>query len=1021
MARHALEGLGERGEPLLCSDRDNIWVAPGVPLEIDAERHEGALRAALAMSPGQARDDQLVMALADDAILLADEPYADWAMAPRDRLHGLRQRARLGLARDRAKGAGRTSPAAVIEAWEACLEHDPACEEAAAALVRMYESQGLRVLALRAYERCRDGLEEIGLRPSPALDELRARSLSPGAGRAASPAPSRDERRVVSVLFAEVMAVTGAPKEDPEDLRDLLGDALASAITAVEGLGGTVTSVSGAGLQALFGAPEAHEDDPERAVRAAFRALSTSIATGAPPLRIGVETGAAIVGLAPVEAGAGSYYRIVGAVVSAAAALQSVSNAGSVLVGPATRAATEGLFDWGPTEEVLLSKDVKPLVGAYLERPRARAPARQLRLGGRGPLVGREAELSTLITALRNTEEGKGSVVVLEGEPGLGKTRLVQECRKRFMAWVGARSGRLPLWAEGRCASYASTTPYSLYRHLLASWAGVAPDQPEAVVAPALERALVAVMGERELWPVIARMMDLAAGAELAPMGPADLQRATFAALRDIVGHLARAGPTVLVVEDLHWADATSLQLTVELAALALEGPLLLLLTRRPHPDSGVSAAEAAIAKALDSHMCKVTLARLAPMAEQELARVLVGENAGPGVVEAVRAGTEGNPLFLEERLFSMVEVGALVGGPGAWRLAEGAVPEVPLVLERMVRSRVDYLAPGAQAVVRAASVIGIEPSLTLLSATSDAAEELPAHLAELESVGLLGELPGAAEPTYRFRHALIQEAIYRGVLRAERRRLHGRVAWALESLSEGRLPEVAAVLGRHFAVAGEDERAVHYFGLAGDHAEAAYANEEAIASYRAALELVEAASTTYPAAVMHELWYKLAGPTERIGRRSDARHALQQALALVDASDTLTLVRVHDHLACNYSEDRRYDAADPHFEAAKKLLPRNPIGADQAVVDAWIKLMNGLSEQYRNQSLYSDELAVLEEMRPVVQARGTVRQRSNNLFLIAKAQAELARYRVTDQVIADMRLAVEMVPDRGQQEGDGW
>ena len=600
------------------------------------------------------------------------------------------------MARDRAKGAGRPGPAALLEAWEACLEHDPTCEEAAAALVRTYEAQGLRSLALRAYERCRHGLEELGLRPSPALEEVRVGAIStlPGAGARQLLAVPGDERRVVSILFAEVLAAPAALKEDPEDLRDVLGDSLASAITAVEGLGGTVTSVSGAGLQALFGAPEAHEDDPERAVRAAFRALSASPGPGAPVLRIGVETGPAIVGTAPVEAGTSSYHRVVGRVVGAAAALQSVAQAGSVLVGPATRAATEGVFDWGPTEQVLLAMDAKPLVGAYLERPRARAPARQLRLGGRGPLVGREPELSTLIMALHGTEEGKGSVVVVEGEPGLGKTRLVQECRKRFMAWVGARSGRLPLWAEGRCASYASTTPLSLYRHLVASWAGVAPDQPEAIVAPALERALVAVMGDRQLWPVLARTMDLAAGAELAPMGPADLQRATFGALRSIVGRLARAGPTVLVLEDLHWADATSLQLTVDLAPLALEGPLLMLLTRRPHPDPGVSATEAAIAKALGAHLSKVTLAPLAPKAEQELATILVGENAGPGVVDAVRAGTEGNPLYVEERLFSMVELGALVGGPGAWRLADGAILEVPQVLERMVRSRVDHLAP---------------------------------------------------------------------------------------------------------------------------------------------------------------------------------------------------------------------------------------------------------------------------------------------------------------------------------------
>ncbi len=217
--------------------------------------------------------------------------------------------------------------------------------------------------------------------------------------------------------------------------------------------------------------------------------------------------------------------------------------------------------------------------------------------------MGRADELSSLVAALRATEQGTGSVVVIEGDPGLGKTRLVQECRKRFLAWVAARTGRLPLWVEGRCASYASTTPYGLYRNLLASWAGVSPDQPEVVVAPAMERATVAIMGDNALWPVLARMMDLTAGLALANTRPVDLQRETFVAVRKVVARLAEAGPTVLALEDLHWADASSLALTQELAELVQEGPLLVVVTRRPHPDPGVSAMEAALRSTLGAKL----------------------------------------------------------------------------------------------------------------------------------------------------------------------------------------------------------------------------------------------------------------------------------------------------------------------------------------------------------------------------------------------------------------------------------
>ena len=242
-----------------------------------------------------------------------------------------------------------------------------------------------------------------------------------------------------------------------------------------------------------------------------------------------METGPAVVG--PVGGGAKVEYGAFGNAVSVAAALQSSARPGSVLVGPATRAVTGHLFSWGAAEEVALSGHPRRLVASYLDAPRARVAERRPRLGGRATLVDRDAEMRVLDGALRAAVSGHGSVVLLTAEPGLGKTRLVQECRKRFIAWVGAGSGRLPLWLEGRCASYASAVPYSLYRQLVASWVGVSPDQPEALLRPALETALAHLMGNTNLLPPLARMMGAARGAERQAqgrIGPEELQRMTF-------------------------------------------------------------------------------------------------------------------------------------------------------------------------------------------------------------------------------------------------------------------------------------------------------------------------------------------------------------------------------------------------------------------------------------------------------------------------------------------------------------
>ena len=807
------------------------------------------------------------------------------------------------------------------------------------------------------------------------------------AAYAAAPPPlPREERRPVSVLFAEVAAPAGlASAVGLETLRELVGGSLAAVITEVEALGGTVTSVSGRGLQAMFGAPQAHEDDPERAVLAAFRALTAAATTaaateGGTALRIGVESGPAVVG--PIGGGAKVEYGAFGDVVSVAAALQSAARPGAVLVGPATRAATGHLFTWGAGEEVSLGGNARPLVASYLEAPRARVGERRPRgVGGRAALIGRDAEMRVLETALRQAVEGRGSVVVLTGEAGLGKTRLVQECRKRFIAWVGAGSGRLPLWLEGRGASYASATPYGLYRQLVASWVGVAPDEPAARLQPALERALTNLMGNANLLPPLARMMGIAPPAPSGRMSPEDLQRMTFAALRSVVTRFAVAGPTVLVLEDLHWADATSLRLTLELAELAARRPLLVLATSRPKSGREEIATLAAAPSARP-----IVLRPLPAAAEQTLVESLIGQvpgaaggasGAGPEVLAAVLASADGNPLFLEERLTSLLETRALVREDGTWLLREPPGPQLPQVLERLVRSRVDRLSPAAQEAISAAAVLGPEFTAALLAAMlGTRPAELAPALDELVASDLVHrEPPDSRADTFRFRHALIQEATYLGLLRAERRRLHARAAAALEAASLDRLPEVAAVLGQYYAAAEDAERAVHYLEMAGDHATDAFANYEAISSFNAALAVARQDATMAPDAV--RLHAKLANVLWRIGRHDRAADAFRAALELGGSVDALQRAHLYTRLGRLELTDLQYQAAEAAFDAAEALLGDDPSDWDDATADQWLEMMiDGRAAIHVMRFEPDLLLATLERARPVLEARGTAARR---------------------------------------------
>ncbi len=1021
LARGALSPLGGEVRGLLQADRAHIWASPDVPLDIDLVAHEAALRTALAMERGPSRDTALCTALADDGVLLEDEPYADWALRPREALELLRQRARSELARDRSTGHGRSAPEAVIEAWEACLAHDAASEEAASSLMRIYSAQGQRQLAWRAYDRCRAALEALGLRVSPALAEAQRALMAtaPGpapadAGRWAPGSVSHEERRLVSVFFAELSGPVGIGR-DPEDVRHVIGGALAAVIAEVESLGGTVTSVSGAGLVAIFGAPQAHEDDPERAVRTGSRALSAIGAVGAPSLsvRVGIETGPTVVG--PLGAGAG--YGAVGEVVGVAAALQSAAKAGAVLVGPATRAATHGAFVWGPTEDVVPTPGAKPLVASYLGRPKARPPGYRgpARLAGRAPLAGRLGELAVLDDALRGATSGTGSVVFLVGDPGLGKTRLVQECRKRFMAWVGAGTGRLPLWLEGRCGSYASSTPYGLYQQLLSAWAGVAPEEGELVARPALERAMKAIFGAHaDHVDLLAHMMGLPTGpgpAPLAQLSPEDLQRATFAAVRAVVGRLADKGPTVLVLEDLHWADPTSVRLTEELAALAAERPLLLLATRRPEPDPGVSGLEAVLEADARARVRRVELSPLPEEAERALARSLVGRGADEAVIGALCAGAEGNPLFLEERLSSLVERGALVRDGATWDLSGTAATEVPEALERLVRSRVDRLGPRAREVITAASVLGREFALSLLEAVAEVGGEMGTGLGELCATGLLSEVRQTPEPAYRFRHALIQEAIYRGLVRGQRRQLHARAAWCLEEAWPGRLVELASLLGHHYSAAGEAARAVHYLEVAGDHAVSVFANDEAVASYRHALEVVDqdrSGDIATKAAV--ELRAKLAEVLWRNSRFGEAREVLKKALPLVGPEQALQAARFQARLGRVEVEDHHFDAALVAFDTASELLREHPAEHDEEWADLWLEVqVDGLANLYYWGNEPDKAAVVLANARPIVEALGSPVRKTSFYVNLSTQRNRETRYRTDEESIANLRTALKV------------
>ena len=661
-----------------------------------------------------------------------------------------------------------------------------------------------------------------------------------------------EERRVVTALFADLVGSTPLGERlDPEELKLVVGEAVARMVTAVHAFDGTVKDLAGDGILALFGAPVAHEDDQERAVRAGLRivddihafAAEVERAWGVPDVavRVGVTTGPVITGA--IGAGDRVEYSALGDAVNVAARLQSSASPGAVLVGEETREAVGSLFTWGERQELTLKGKAEPVVaseatGVTGVAPRTRPAAAPTRM------VGRSRELARGREAIDAARDGSGGIVFVTGEPGIGKTRLVQELRAAF---VGSPPpfGRA-LWLEGRCVSYGETIPYGPFRDLLRSWLDVRADEEELRVRIALRRHVERLFPERpdEVAPYLASLLGLTlapdADARLGELSPEALQYRTFEVVRELLGRLATEGPVAAVIEDLHWADATSLQLLEQLGHDTEQQALLVIATSRPERDHPSWRLLEDLTRDLPHRSTQVQVEALSGDAGRELLASLVGSDTLPDAfANRILGPAEGNPLFLEELVRSLIDAGALFHDDDGWHVDERIDVEVPPTVEKLILARIDRLDPEARRTMTAASVLGRQFGLSLLEAVADDVA-VPASLTELMRVDLVREGRRWPEPEYRFKHALIQEAAYRTLVAEARTSLHRKAATWLEENAGTRAHGEAALLAYHWLGAADEDKAIRYLTIAGDRARQEYALDEAIAHYRELLPLLE-------------------------------------------------------------------------------------------------------------------------------------------------------------------------------------
>ena len=626
------------------------------------------------------------------------------------------------------------------------------------------------------------------------------------------------ERRPITVMFCDLVGSTGlAERLDAEDWRNLVGAYLDEASNAVTGLGGHVLKKLGDGLVALFGYPHAQENDAERAVRAALaiqRALgelnARNAGRGAPQLiaRIGLELGQVV---------ADATGEVFGEAPNVAARVQAAAEPGTVLVTATVQRQIAGLF----VAEDRGAHDLKGVSAPVTLYRIVRASGGGRRGGARAltPLVGREEELELLSRRWERARSGEGQLALVVGEPGIGKSRLIEEFR--------ARLGETPhTWVEWSSSQLLQNTPL----HPLADWGRLrfgGADAPGGRPLADLENTLRLIgLDPAEYAPLVAPLVDVPLPEDRrAKFAPEELRRRQLAAMTAWVLAGARNQPVVLAFEDLHWADPTSLDLLRALAERGAQAPLLVVVTTRPEfrPDWS-----------LRSHHSVISLAPL----DRAQVRRMVGEIAASHalsaeVVDGVGERTGGVPLFVEEVTRLLLE-----------RDAHGGAQAIPPTLQQSLAARLDRLGE-AREVAQIGAVLGRDFSYRLLTDVSSSAAEfdeprLQAALDRLTEADLLfvdGAPPTAA---YRFKHALIQDAAYESLLKSRRQALHRRAADALVAADAE--PEAIA---HHFTEAGLDDLAIEWWGKAGDQALRRSAFQEAIAHLGKAIAMADKAGAT--------------------------------------------------------------------------------------------------------------------------------------------------------------------------------
>ncbi len=652
------------------------------------------------------------------------------------------------------------------------------------------------------------------------------------------------ERRVVTILFSDVKGSTAMAEDmDPEDWAEIMGQAFEYLIAPIYRYEGTLARLMGDAILAFFGAPLAHEDDPQRAILAGLEILE-----GIKPfcervraergldfgVRVGINTGQVVVG--DIGSDLAMEYTAMGDAVNVASRMEQTALPGTVQIAEPTYKLVAPLFDLEPLGGMEV-KGRKDRVSAYRVISAKAQPGKLRGIEGlTSALIGRSKELDQLGGTLDQLRQGRGGIACLVGEAGLGKSRLIEELRQQWARQPGG-------WIQSGGVSYDMSRPYSIFQQLFLKLCGISAHEEPKAARELIEKLCQDFQPEVE--QQAARAAELILTFHQEPSSPIPEGEALKRELFEVMLTAWRKPavlPLVLVFDDLHWADPASIELLKHLFQLADEIPILFVCAMRPHRQSPGWQIKLHAETDFPHRFTEVGLEPLSDRESGELVNsLLIVSELPPELSRLIQGKAEGNPFFVEELIRTLIDEGAIVRDESGshWRaIGDVDAIAIPENLQALLVSRVDRLDKEVRRTVQLASVIGRAFYYRVLEWIAATNEQLRDHLNVLQRVELIHEHARIPELEYVFKHDLTRDAAYESILRKERSKFHLQVGEAIEALFPDRLEEESHRLAYHYREAKENEKALKYYTLAGNLARRLSAYSEAITQYGHALDI---------------------------------------------------------------------------------------------------------------------------------------------------------------------------------------